>query len=128
MADHQHAPVAHGLALAVLVPEQKAAFVVEPQEELWIGGHLGLHDQRGLGVELLGGRQEEAIESHFPLFDHRGCEGVALHLRQQGGHQGLEPLGAVLEEPEEELVAGDHRGLERGVVRLAWGCGSDGYP
>ena len=53
-ADHEYALVAQGLALAVLVPEEEATFVVKPQKEIRFGGHLGFHDQRWLVVKLLG--------------------------------------------------------------------------
>jgi len=65
--------------------EQQAAFVVKTEEEFWIGGHLGLHDQRGLVLELFGWREEQAIRPHLPFFYHWR----ALHVWQQGGHQGL---------------------------------------
>jgi hypothetical protein len=99
------------LALAVLMPEEQAACIVKPQEELGIGGHLGLHDQCRPLVKLRRGWQEQTIEPHFPLLDHRRGKRVALHVGQNGGHQGEQALGALLEQPEEKFVAGDHRGL-----------------
>jgi hypothetical protein len=48
---------------------------------------------------------------YLPLFDHRRSKGVAFHVSQQGGDQGQKALSALLEQPEEELVAGDHLGL-----------------
>jgi hypothetical protein len=100
------------LALAVLVPEEEATFVVKPQEEIRFGGHLGFHDQRWLVVKLFGRGEKEAIDAYLPLFYHRRSKGVALHVSQQAGDQGQKALGALLEQPEEELVAGDHLGLQ----------------
>jgi hypothetical protein len=108
---------AQGLALAVLVPEQQAGFVIEAQEEIGCGGHLGFQDQRRPALELLGWRQKQPIEPHFALLDHRSRKGVALHLFQQLGHQGLEPITALLEQPEKEFVAGNHR-RKGGLINL----------
>jgi hypothetical protein len=90
------------------MPEQQTTFVIKTQEEFGIGGHLGLHDQRGLLLELFNRREEQAIRTHLSLFDHRRGEGITLHVWQQRSHQGLESLCAVLKQPEEELVTGDH--------------------
>jgi hypothetical protein len=40
---------------------------------------------------------------HLPLFDYRCTEGVAVHVGQNGGHQGQKALGALLEQPEKSL-------------------------
>ena len=81
--------MAYRLTLAKLMPEQKSAFVIKTHEEFWIGGHLGLHDQCGLVLELFDWWEEQPIRPHLSLFDHRRGEGIALHVWQQGGHQGL---------------------------------------
>jgi hypothetical protein len=109
--------VAQGLALALLMPQQQGALAVEPQQENRRCRHLGLEDQGRLLGELLRRRQKQAIEAHLQLFDGRSGEAVALHRIDQLGHQGLEAIAAALKEPEEELVAGDHRGPE---LALLW--------
>jgi hypothetical protein len=62
---------------------------------------------------LFRGWEEETIQPDFSLLDYRGGKGVALHVGQDGVHQGLESLGALLKQPEEKLVAGDHWGLRQ---------------
>ena len=69
------------------MPNVRSTTVVKPQEEIRFGGHLGFHD-------------------------HRRSKGVALHVSKQAGDQGQKALNALLEQPEEELVAGDHLGLQ----------------
>ena len=94
-------------ALAILLLQQPRCFGIEPQQEAWIGRHLGLQDQRRQ-LRLTGRWQEQPIEPVFPFLQHRRAEHVALHPRQQTGHQGLQTLSVLLEQPIKKLVAGDH--------------------
>jgi len=46
-------------ALALLLLQQASRFGIEPQQEVGIGRHLGLQDQRG-PFRPIGGRQKQA--------------------------------------------------------------------
>jgi hypothetical protein len=68
---------------------------------------LGFEDQ-DRQIRLIGRRQEQAIEPVLPFLQHRRAEHIALHPGQEFSHQRLEAFGMLLEQPVEELVAGDH--------------------
>jgi hypothetical protein len=80
---------------------------IQTQQEAWIGRHLGFVDH-GRQIRLIGWGEEQAIEAVFPFFQQRRAEHLSLHPREEGGHQGLQAFGMLLEQPVEELVAGDH--------------------
>jgi hypothetical protein len=106
-ADHHRLPLPDRSALSILLLQQPSCFGIQPQQESWIGCHLGFEDQ-DRRIRLIGWGEEQAIQAVFPFFQHRCAEPIALHPRQEGSHQGLEAFGVLLEQPVEELVAGDH--------------------
>lgn len=92
------------LDLALLL-EQHRALGIEPPQETWVGLHLGFQDHRWLLGRLPCG---------FPICSRRNLEQTIEPPLQ-------DPVGAALEHPVEELVAGSHGG-RRAAVQICTGC------
>ena len=126
-ADHHHLPLIDRSALAILLLQQPPGFGIQTQQEAWISCHLGFQDQ-GRQIRLIGGRQEQPIEAIFPFFEHRRVEHITVHPRQEGSHQGLQAFGMLLEQPVEELVAGDHSRGDGWLLAPRMACSVDRHP
>jgi hypothetical protein len=91
--------------------QQTTGFGIQTQQKFRIGLHLRLQKQRRQFTPVLQ-RQKQPIGPVFPGLEHRRNKPIAIPIwhtcRRQFRQKLQDPIGLLLEQPVEKLVAGGH--------------------
>ena len=96
------------------------AFGVEVAQKARISGHLRLEDQRRQ-LRPVRRWQEEPVEAMFALLEDRCREAIAAGISGEVIEELEDAIRSPLEQPVEELVAGQRHGLLSLPVRVVAG-------